>query len=347
MGELPNWVGMTVHDTTDPDHPIEIFSRRCTGTPLDSMGSLHEIQFAGRKWELRFVPDKARVIASRMPPPSVILAAGLVVTALVGFLFGNLSIHAARSRTAENETREALSAVEAAFEEAALLGKITEKINAGLGISEILDFVYKGFESVIPYERIGLALVDEDGETVRSRWVRSRRGSISLGDGYCTPLEGSSLKKVLESGKPRILDDLQSYVMDHPDSTSSHLIVKDGMRSSLTCPLVVRGKAVGFLFFSSATPSIYNSGHSDTLMRVTSQISIIVEKGRLFDALAEEERRSEQILSSLLPPEILVRVRNGEEVIADEVPSVSVVFADLVNFSGWPVMLVHRKWSSF
>jgi class 3 adenylate cyclase/CHASE1-domain containing sensor protein len=335
MNRLPEWVGVGIKDVTDPDDPVEVFALNATGTSLESGARTHRIQVAGRNWDLRFVPQQEHFLATRIPPPWSILVAGLAMTTLLGISLSSAVRHASRSRAAEKQTLEALRAREAAFEEASLLGSITEKINAGHGIGEILDFVYEAFESIIPYDRIGLALVEDGGKTVHSRWSRTRHDVPKLGDGYCAPLEGSSLKKVLESGLPRILDDLPTYARTHPDSTSSHLIVEEGMRSSLTCPLVVRGKAVGFLFFSSTAPGTYKVVHVETFMRVARQLSVIVEKGQLFDALAEEEQRSERILRSLLPREILGRVKNGEKVIADEIPSVSVVFADLVGFSEW------------
>jgi len=335
MDQLPERVSMTVSDTSNPEKPIEIAALGISETPQDSMSRQHEIQFAGRKWTLRFVPDRTQVIAARSPASGLILAGGLLATLILGILFGKIVRHAARSREAEDRTRETLDALEAAFEEASLLGKITERINAGHGISEILEFVYTTFANIIPYDRIGLALVEADGKTVCSQWARSKHGVARLGEGYRAPLEGSSLKDVFESGMPRIIDDLPSYAVAHPDSTSSQVIVDEGMRSSLTCPLIAKGEAVGFLFFSSRKPCTYKSTHTEKFMRVASQLSVIVEKGQLFDAVAEEEKRSEEILQSLLPPEILVRVRKGEKVIADEVPAASVVFADFVDFSVW------------
>ncbi len=335
MDQLPAWVSMTVSDTSNLEQPIEIAARTTTGTPQESMSSQHEISLAGRKWTLLFTPDRMQVITARSPASWLILVGGLLTTVILGIFFGKIVLHAACSREAEDRTRETLDALKAAFEEASLLEKITERINAGHGISEILEFVYNTFDNLIPYDRIGLALVEADKETICSQWARSQHGVSRLGGGYRAPIKGSSLEKVFESGVPRIIDDLPIYTASHPDSTASQEIVDEGMRSSLTCPLIVKSEAVGFLFFSSQKPSTYKSTHTETFMRVANQLSVIVEKGQLFDAVEEEEKRSEKILQSLLPPEVLIRVRNGEKVIADEVPAASVVFADFVDFSTW------------
>ena len=48
------------------------------------------------------------------------------------------------------------------FEKINALSKITEKINAGLLMDEVLDNVYDFFRSLIPYDRIGFALLEKE-----------------------------------------------------------------------------------------------------------------------------------------------------------------------------------------
>jgi class 3 adenylate cyclase len=50
-------------------------------------------------------------------------------------------------------------------------------------------------------------------------------------------------------------------------------------------------------------------------------------------ALALEQERSEGLLLNILPAPIAARLKQGEEVIADDFPEVTVLFADLVDFT--------------
>jgi diguanylate cyclase (GGDEF)-like protein len=108
--------------------------------------------------------------------------------------------------------------------------------------------------------------------------------------GYAAALEGSSLERILETGQPRILNDLESYLRANPASDSTARIVREGIRSSLTCPLIVEGRPVGFLFFSSKGIGTYADAHVELYQLIASHVAMIVEKGRLHQELLEANR---------------------------------------------------------
>ncbi len=170
----------------------------------------------------------------------------------------------------------------------ARLIQITEHINYGVSLDDVLNFVFEQLHEVIPYHRIGFSLIDEPRGVVVARWGRSDR-AMSLGAGYEAKLEGSSLEQIIETGKPRIINDLDAYLRSKPQSTSTRLIVEEGMRSSLTCPLIVLGRPVGFLFFSSVEKETYSLVHVDFFRQIAGLLSAIVEKGRLYSELADQK----------------------------------------------------------
>lgn len=174
------------------------------------------------------------------------------------------------------------------------LGRITTQINQGLLLDEILDGVFDSFRGVIPYNRIGFSLIGDRGKSVVARWARSDLGALELGAGYEAPLEGSSLLQILETGEPRIINDLEDYLVSKPLSESTRLIVAEGLRSSLTCPLVVNGQPVGFIFFSSALPHRYTPEHVSVFQSIAAQLSVIVEKGRMASDLDARKQEMEQ-----------------------------------------------------
>lgn len=177
--------------------------------------------------------------------------------------------------------------LEKRFEEITTLTEITTQINSGMLLDDVLNYVFKSFRPIIPYDRIGCALIEEDGKVVRARWARSDSKEMEITKGYSSSLEGSSLQIIMQTGQPRIINDLQDYLRGHPNSDSTKRIVKEGMHSSLTCPLRALGKPVGFLFFSSMKPDTYAKTHQDIFIQIANQLSTIVEKSRYLQQLLE------------------------------------------------------------
>jgi len=176
--------------------------------------------------------------------------------------------------------------------------ELTERVIAGTTPEEILEHLYATFKSVIPYNRIGLALIEDSGEgrLVRSVWNRSEAEHIRINRGYMAPLKGSSLEKILETGRPRILNDLEMYLQEHPRSHSTYLILEEGVRSSLTCPLEAFGQPVGFLFFSSFEKETYKNAHVEVFQQIAGHLSISIEKGRMYQQLVEMDKMRNKFL---------------------------------------------------
>lgn len=206
--------------------------------------------------------------------------------------------------------RDLGQALETRYREAQHLADITARINAGLLLDEVLEGVYRDFSQFIPYDRIGFALLEEGGRVLRARWAKSKLPAVKLHRGYSAIMAGSSLQTIIATGQPRILNDLVVYLSEKPNSQSTRLMVEEGIRSSLTCPLVANGLPVGFMFFSSARPNTYATAHAKLFMQIAEQLSVMVEKGRLVSELAgqkaeiesqnEELRRLSEVKNSFL-----------------------------------------------
>lgn len=224
------------------------------------------------------------------------MARGRFRPALMGIVEGPPADEVDRLGTALSRLGTAL---ERKFAETNALIQLGEKVNAGLLLGEVLDQMFDSFRSVFPYDRIGCSLLEDDGRTVRAVWTRSLGAAPKLGVGYSAPLAGSSLAHIIETGRPRILNDLEEYLREHPGSHSTRLIVSDGVRSSLTCPLVALGKRVGFAFFSSNRRNTYSERHVELLMLIAGQLSLVVEKGRLYSELLQAKTALEAANYSL------------------------------------------------
>lgn len=168
---------------------------------------------------------------------------------------------------------------EAQFQFGRLMREINHKITAGDEFKSILNFLFDSLDTIIPYDRIGIALI-EDGQLC-AKWMKSKLPSGNLGPGYCGPLAGSSLKQILETGQPRIINDLVQYGLQKPESESTKLALKDGIKSSLTCPVYSDGAPVGVVFFSSGKLNTYKSEHIETYLEIADELSFVINQDRI------------------------------------------------------------------
>jgi formate hydrogenlyase transcriptional activator len=183
--------------------------------------------------------------------------------------------------------------------------QLLEQLNMGRSLEELLESIYANLADFVPYNRIAVALLDEEQWRLYLIACRSD-GDVSLPVGYTANLEGSTLEQLLAMGQPRIINDLVAYLAAKPESTSTAFIVKEGMRSSLTLPLLADGKPIGVVFFSSREPDVYTEEHASLLRSLAGHIAISVEKARLIAALqqrneelAEANRTKDQFLDKL------------------------------------------------
>jgi signal transduction histidine kinase len=174
--------------------------------------------------------------------------------------------------------------------------RLTAKINAGMLLPDILEMIYNEFHSLIPYDRIGFSIIEyEDNEPwVCAYWSRTEEKDVQIREGYRARLHGSSLEQIVETLEPRIINDLEVYYANKPESESTKRILREGVRSSMTCPLVVNGNPVGFIFFSSNQPHAYKPSHITTFRQIAGQLAIIVEKGWFISELAQQQAAIEE-----------------------------------------------------
>jgi hypothetical protein len=166
-----------------------------------------------------------------------------------------------------------------------VVNRINDRLAGAAGVREIVDELFDQTRPFFPCDRLSLAFLADDGRRLVSYHTRADYEPLRLRAGYSEPLAGSSLAEVFETGACRIIADLPAYLAARPDSASTKLLVEEGVRSSLTCPLNVEDRRVGVLFRSSRHPGAYGQEEVAGTLAVARRVSQAAEKAYLIEQL--------------------------------------------------------------
>ncbi len=162
-------------------------------------------------------------------------------------------------------------------QERAILKRVNQKIAARESLEAVIDYLFESTRDISPCDRVGVAFLDDDGRIV-AHCVRAAYEPLLLTKGYTEDLSRGSLRAVLKRGWPRIINDLERYLTEHPGSASTKLLVREGVRSNLTCPLAVEGRVVGVMFRSARRPQAYGERQVGLHLAIAERLSQAVEK---------------------------------------------------------------------
>ena len=177
-----------------------------------------------------------------------------------------------------------------------ILDTINHRVAAAESLDEIMNFLFESVTQIGDCDRMTLAFVEDDGNRVVTHWTRSTYDTVLLPLGFTQALEGGALQQVIASGQPRVVDDLVEYLQERPESRPTQLLVGEGLRSSMTCPLVVEGRTVGMLFRGSCRRKAFDQHQVRLHLAIAESISQAVEKAYRIEQLTEANRAYSEVL---------------------------------------------------
>lgn len=177
-----------------------------------------------------------------------------------------------------------------------VLDHINEQVAAGDSLDAILGFIFRETKGILPCDRIGLALLEDGGRRIVAHVAVAEYEPLLLHKGYSADMDTTSLGAVLQGRAPRIMPDLQRHILARPHSESTKLLLREGVRSSMTCPLTVRDKTLGFLFRSSRFPNAYGEREVSLHLQMAARLGQAVEKAWRIEQLEATTRAYTEIL---------------------------------------------------
>ena len=123
-----------------------------------------------------------------------------------------------------------------------------------------------------------------------------------------------------------------------------------GFRTIIGAPMLVAGVVVGVLSVWRTSVEPFSQHEANLLTSFAAQAAVAVQTAELVRALearsaelAVAHERSERLLTNVLPVLIADRLKDREEVIADRFDTASVLFADIVGFTGLSARLAPEQ----
>ena len=165
------------------------------------------------------------------------------------------------------------------------LYQIMVECNLNLQLIDVLNHIYESFQEHLPYDRITLALLENDGSKLKLHWSRASYDKLELVTGLSIPVSDRCLLALIGLDQMQIIDDLSVHLQRHAESRLAQAIAKEGIRSCLICPLIAAGKPIGFIFFSRRKKNSYQNLHKDLSLQIASQLAVIIEKTQLYKGI--------------------------------------------------------------
>jgi sigma-B regulation protein RsbU (phosphoserine phosphatase) len=167
-----------------------------------------------------------------------------------------------------------------------LLNEIARELTSILNLDELLKRIAELLNRIIDYQMFSILLLDESGQKLSHRFSLRFQENIHLK--HDIPLSKGIVGAAAAQKAAILVPDVskdERYVMANPET-----------RSELAVPLVYKDKVIGVLDLEHTRRRFFTEDHKRTLTTLAAQVAIAIENARLYEQIAQQERRLERDL---------------------------------------------------
>jgi transcriptional regulator with GAF, ATPase, and Fis domain len=233
------------------------------------------------------VPRRPLVLVQVIAAWIVMIILAVIATRRIGGLARTLS-HEKHIRS------EALNQVEQLEMWNAILEIIARSVDVPLAFQALAQRIVH----VVPCDRVGLALLSEDGQEFQTYTARAdeEERRVRPRAELVFRTERTALGTVVRSRQPLNISDTSE---DAPDFLDVNLLHSSGLGSALMVPLVAKGRAVGTLNVASRHKNAFQQQHIDVLMPIA-EIFAIAYVAQLLQIAVGKHRSMESMSEATL-----------------------------------------------
>jgi signal transduction histidine kinase len=184
-------------------------------------------------------------------------------------------------------------------DELALLHDISRAINARLDLDQTLAAFARETSRVIAYDRLSVALLDDDGEHYTVQFVFPESGATEFSPGTRHRLEESYVGEAVGAGRPIVRDDTRRP----PQRPVDEFLASAGLLSVMFVPLLSESQPIGSVNLSSRKPGAFGPEEQERMSLLAQSVAVAIQHSRLYgrvrrfaeDLEAEVRRRTAQL----------------------------------------------------
>lgn len=190
--------------------------------------------------------------------------------------------------------RATLNELEQLQTQSAMLETITRSVDVPLAFQELASRI----ERLVPCDRVGLALLSDDGKEFQTYTARTQTEMGALRarsrPEITFKVERTIIGNVVRSKEPFITGDMRETAADHLDA---NVVTTAGFRSALIIPLLSTDRAVGTLSLVSRRANAFDRSHIAPLLPiaeilavawVAQQLQMTIGKYRTIEAMSDQ-----------------------------------------------------------
>lgn len=212
-----------------------------------------------------------------------------------------------------------------------VLNEISRELTSILNLDGLLKRIAELLTRLIDYQMFSILLLDPTETKLQHRFSVRFKKNIPLKDEIS--LQKGLVGWAARHKEPVLVKDVTKddrYIQLNPET-----------RSELAVPLIYQGKAIGVLDLEHTKRGYFTEDHMRTITTLAAQVAIAIENARLYERVADQERRLERDVA--MARELQFRMLPSEcpqlyraQVAARFVPAHAIGgdFYDFVRYSG-------------
>jgi len=267
------------------------------GTILAAFLTLAAYLFAHRLTRpIKQLEEGARRIASGDLESRVAVRTGDELEALA-HAFNEM---AEKLRDSRRDLQRQMDTVRKQAGELALLYEVTRAINSRLELDQILRTFARESARVLSYDRMSVALLDDDGKHFTVQFVFPDTEASEFAAGTRHQLDESDIGDAIRVGRPLVRRDI---ALKPRRRALDDFLARSGFRSVMVVPLVSESKAIGSVNFASRDPDAFGPEDQERVATLAASVAVAIEHSRLYARIrrfaeeleAEVRRRTAQL----------------------------------------------------